>query len=192
MTQFVISGYASEKQTPSLCNFLQTLDLRSISSRSMLCRLIDRAVSLSEQDKKRYDAAFLGVLRPQQANSKRRRFTLVVVDVEQPTTFANLKNFGYDQERHSSFIHLLEIAAGLLMLESMAITSGMKGSIGAPVPVSPPLPSPSSDMPKLPDARQQAEPQKPTQKSRNEIISSSADYGEMDQIPAEDIAELMG
>ncbi|MDP1613777.1 MAG: hypothetical protein Q8M11_22170 [Sulfuritalea sp.] len=200
MDIFIIRGRLSERQTPSLFHFLEPLDLRSLYSRAVFCRLVDRAVALTAEDKLRYDAASLGILRRPATNAKPRRFKVVIARDEQPETFSNLHQINYSVENHSGLLHLLEVAAGLLILESMRIAihlngHGSKPDAGLPPSAYQAVPWPPSAV----GAITASVPVALTMKTsplpvpdQHGIISSSADYGEMSDVPADDLRELMG
>jgi len=120
---FVIGGVASVERTPSLQIFLERLSLRTIHGRSAFCRLVDRAVALTEEDKRRYDAASISVLRRPLTGSKPRRFLVEVTKDEQPDTH---KALTHSQVRgRAELVALLDVAAGLLILDASTMGDGI-------------------------------------------------------------------
>lgn len=120
---FVIGGVASEDCTPSLHIFLERLSLRTIHGRSAFCRLVDRALALTEEDKRRFDAASISVLRRPLAGLKPRRFLVEVTKDEQPGTY---KALTHSQVRgRAELVALLDVAAGLLILDSSTMGDGI-------------------------------------------------------------------
>lgn len=122
---FVIAGIVSEKHTPSLHHILESLNLRSIHGRSVFCRLIDRALALTEEDKRKYDAASISVLRRPLKGAKPRRFLVEVVSTEQPVTYEALTRSGFQSKSNAALIGLMDVAAGLLMLDAAIMGEGM-------------------------------------------------------------------
>lgn len=201
MDALTIQGRLSERRTPSLFHFLEPLDLRSLYSRAVFCSLVDRAVALTAEDKLRYAAASLGILRRPGASMKTRRFKVVIAKHEQPETFSKLQQINFGVETHSGFLHLLEVAAGLLILESMRIANHLHGHDSKPEVTH--LPAATSSVPSSPQpevataaavsvASRKEEPPPPPVRDKHNIITSSSNYGEMTDVPAEDLRELMG
>lgn len=120
---FVIGGVAREECTPSLHIFLERLSLRTIHGRSAFCRLVDRALALTEEDKRRFDAASIGVLRRPLAGSRPQRFLVEVTQDEQPATY---KALTHSQVRgRAELVALLDVAAGLLILDASTMGDGI-------------------------------------------------------------------
>lgn len=120
---FVIGGKVSEKNAPSLHHFLERLNLRSIHGRSVFCRLVDRAVALTEEDKRRYDAASISVLRRPLTGAKPRRFLFEVTKAEQPVTYEALTRS--QSKCCAALVAQLDVAAGLLMLDASIMGEGV-------------------------------------------------------------------
>lgn len=84
----------------------------------MLSLLIERALSLTEEDRQRYGLLMMGGLKAVPVGAKPRRFTFVLTERDQPEAARKLAQIGVDNITSSRFIHLLEVAAGLMYAEA--------------------------------------------------------------------------
>jgi len=139
--EFPINGRAYPKQTPALYLFVERLEMRSFHGRSMLCMLIERALSLTEEDRQRYGLLMMGALKAVPVGAKPRRFTFVLTERDHPEAARKLAQIGADNIPPSRFIHLLEVAAGLMYAEAQTQSQPA-------IPVS--SPASSSDSPPMP------------------------------------------
>lgn len=189
-SEYRIAGRISATEMPSLYRYLENLNMRTSHGRAMLCIVIDRAVALTPADKARYGAAVFGALRSIASDTKPRRLSISITRAEHPTTIDGLESRLFDPGNHSGFLHLMEVAAGLLHLDSLGMP------LAAPVPPpaapdtsaasaadqqkSPPLPLPATGhaMPGIDDA--------------HNIISSADRGGGHMPLQAEDLVGLMG
>lgn len=188
MSEFIIKGRISEKQSPCLLHFLQPYDLRASDARAILCRLIERAVALTDADKLRYDAGAISVLRRIAVPDKPRRLLVVVKRNEHPSTFLALEKFDFNNHQ-VGFIHLLEVAAGLLTLDGMALSNSLSA------PYHPPHPARPHSEPEALFEQSKAAPAPVTTapaKESRDIIASSSQNEVRSDIPAEDLTAIFG
>jgi len=89
-----ISGRVYPRQTPSLYLFIERIDMRSFHGRSMLCLLIERALSLTEADRQRYGLLLLGALKAIPGDAKPRRFSFILTAKDHPEAARKLAEFG--------------------------------------------------------------------------------------------------
>lgn len=174
---------------PALYRYLENLNLRTIHGRAMLCIIIDRAVALTPTDKARYGSALFGALRSSEPGTGRRRLALSITRDEHPSTMDNLERLRVDPGKNSGFLHLMEIASGLLYLDSlgMPVAAPLSAPPAAPAP---PVAAPAvADIPKELPASATARPEI---HDAHNIISSSDRGGGNEPLQAADVAELMG
>lgn len=114
-----IRGKVGSKQYPALFRFLDPLDLRTFHGRSLLCLLVDKAISLTEEDRIRYGAVFLSLQPSSEAGLKgARRFLISISEDDHPETVERVVRFGAEKVEQPRFLHLLEVAAGLMITDS--------------------------------------------------------------------------
>lgn len=188
-SEYRITAKVSASEMPALYRYLENINLRTIHGRAMLCIIIDRAVSLTPTDKARYGSALFGALRSSQPGAERRRLALSITRAEHPSTMDSLEQLRVDPGRNSGFLHLMEVAAGLLYLDSLGMP------VATPLSATPTAPAPSvaavavAVPPKAPPA---AAPERPDIHDAHNIISSSDRGGSNEPLQAADVAELMG
>jgi len=188
-SEYRITAKVSASEMPALYRYLENLNLRTIHGRAMLCIVIDRAVSLTPADKARYGSALFGALRSSEPGTGRRRLALSITRDEHPGTMDSLERLRVDPGKNSGFLHLMEVAAGLLYLDSLGMP------VAAPLSAPPTIPAPSmavpvtADTPKAPPA---AAPERTEIHDAHNIISSSDRGGGNEPLQAADVAELMG
>jgi hypothetical protein len=188
-SEYRITAKVSASEMPALYRYLENLNLRTIHGRAMLCIIIDRAVALTPTDKARYGSALFGALRSSEPGTGRRRLALSITRDEHPSTMDNLEQLRVDPGKHSGFLHLMEVAAGLLYLDSLGMP------VAAPLSAPPTIPAPSMAVPVAADpskAPPAAAPERPEIHDAHDIISSSDRGGGNQPLQTADVAELMG
>jgi len=188
-SEYRITAKVSASEMPALYRYLENLNLRTIHGRAMLCIVIDRAVSLTPADKARYGSALFGALRSSEPGTGRRRLALSITRDEHPGTMDNLEQLRVDPGKHSGFLHLLEVAAGLLYLDSLGMPAAAPLSAPTTTTTAPPVAALAvTDIPKAPPASAIARPEI---HDAHNIISSSDRGGGNEPLQASDVAELM-
>jgi hypothetical protein len=188
-SEYRIIAKVSASEMPALYRYLENLNLRTIHGRAMLCIIIDRAVALTPTDKARYGSALFGALRSSEPGTGRRRLALSITRDEHPSTMDSLERLRVDPGKHSGFLHLMEVAAGLLYLDSLGMP------VAAPLSAPPTIPAPSMAVPVAADpskAPPAAAPERPEIHDAHDIISSSDRGGGNQPLQTADVAELMG
>jgi hypothetical protein len=188
-SEYRITAKVSASEMPALYRYLENLNLRTIHGRAMLCIIIDRAVALTPTDKARYGSALFGALRSSEPGTGRRRLALSITRDEHPSTMDNLEQLRVDPVKNSGFLHLMEVAAGLLYLDSLGMPAA------APLSAPPTIPAPSMAVPVAADpskAPPAAAPERPEIHDAHDIISSSDRGGGNQPLQTADVAELMG
>jgi len=178
--EFPINGRAYPKQTPALYSFVERLEMRSFHGRSMLCMLIERALSLTEEDRQRYGLLMMGALKAVPIGAKPRRFTFILTERDHPEAARKLAQVGVDNISSSRFIHLLEVAAGLMYAEAQT-----QGQFAMPASslASPDSPPGSGDsVPTVPATSQPLVVRKPVETLSGTQLSASS-YGDVEQLP---------
>jgi hypothetical protein len=188
-SEYRITAKVSASEMPALYRYLENLNLRTIHGRAMLCIVIDRAVSLTPADKARYGSALFGALRSSEPGTGRRRLALSITRDEHPGTMDNLEQLRVDPGKHSGFLHLLEVAAGLLYLDSLGMPAAAPLSAPPAAPV-PPVAAPAVAVP--PKTAPAIPPERPEIHDAHNIISSSDRGGGNQPLQTADVAELMG
>jgi hypothetical protein len=188
-SEYRITAKVSASEMPALYRYLENLNLRTIHGRAMLCIVIDRAVSLTPADKARYGSALFGALRSSEPGTGRRRLALSITRDEHPGTMDNLEQLRVDPGKHSGFLHLLEVAAGLLYLDSLGMPAAAPLSAPPAAPV-PPVAAPAVAVP--PKTAPAIPPERPEIHDAHDIISSSDRGGGNQPLQTADVAELMG
>lgn len=188
-SEYRITAKVSASEMPALYRYLENLNLRTIHGRAMLCIIIDRAVALTPTDKARYGSALFGALRSSEPGTGRRRLALSITRDEHPGTMDSLERLRVDPGKHSGFLHLMEVAAGLLYLDSlgMPVAASLPAPPAAPVP---PIAAPAVAV--LPKIAPAISPERPEIRDAHNIISSSDRGGGNEPLQAADVAELMG
>lgn len=188
-SEYRITAKVSASEMPALYRYLENLNLRTIHGRAMLCIIIDRAVALTSTDKARYGSALFGALRSTHPGAERRRLALSITRAEHPSTMDSLERLRVDPGKHSGFLHLMEVAAGLLYLDSLGMPTAAPLS-APPTALPPPVAALAvADSPKAPPATATARPEI---HDAHNIISSSDRGGSNEPLQAADVAELMG
>lgn len=156
--EIFLSGKVPAAQSPWLHYFLSRTNMRSFHGRSMMCRLIDRALTLTDEDIRRYSALHLSGKSSPSDDKDKRRFRFVISDDEHPETFRRLEGFGIEQTDSPRFLHLLEMAAGVIYLDSIervpataspfpvAQTVAQVAPMSAPAQVAPPPLAPKAEV----------------------------------------------
>lgn len=141
--EFPINVRVYPRQTPSLYLFIGRVAMRTFHGRSMLCLLIERALSLTEADRQRYGLLMMGTRDIVPADAKPRRFSFILTAKDHPEAARKLEEFGQANIAHARFIHLLEVAAGLMYADSqgrMAEAAPLPAFLPPPVQLEPPPP----------------------------------------------------
>jgi hypothetical protein len=188
-SEYRITAKVSASEMPALYRYLENLNLRTIHGRAMLCIVIDRAVSLTPADKARYGSALFGALRSSEPGTGRRRLALSITRDEHPSTMDNLEQLRVDPVKNSGFLHLMEVAAGLLYLDSLGMPAAAPLSAPPAAPV-PPVAAPAVAVP--PKTAPAIPPERPEIHDAHNIISSSDRGGGNQPLQTADVAELMG
>ncbi|MDA8257725.1 MAG: hypothetical protein M0Z99_19200 [Betaproteobacteria bacterium] len=188
-SEYRITAKVSASEMPALYRYLENLNLRTIHGRAMLCIIIDRAVALTPTDKARYGSALFGALRSSEPGTGRRRLALSITRDEHPSTMDNLEQLRVDPVKNSGFLHLMEVAAGLLYLDSLGMPAAAPLSAPPAAPV-PPVAAPAVAVP--PKTAPAIPPERPEIHDAHDIISSSDRGGGNQPLQTADVAELMG
>lgn len=177
-----LGGRVHFRSTPALYRFLGRIDLRSFHGRAMLCSLIERALVLTPQDKQRYSALLVNSISDASDGTGARRFTVSIVESEFPDVVAALNEYGAENCKHQKFMHLLEVAAGILSDDGKPATPvAGTPAVAAVTPqrdVKGSSPPPAAAVPKTPPAI-------PVGSER--VIASSMDHGAGVVMQADDL-----
>jgi len=145
--------------------------------------LIERALSLTEEDRQRYGLLMMGALKAVPVGAKPRRFTFVLTERDHPEAARKLAQIGVDNITPSRFIHLLEVAAGLMYAEAQTQSQPAMPVSSPTSSDSPPMPSGDST-PTPPPKSQPLVLSKPVATPAGTQLSASK-YGDVEVFPAD-------
>lgn len=186
---FSFSGRVSAKHHPALYRFLERINLRSYHGRSMLCLLIDRAITITDADKHRYGAQILIAI-PPDASSGERRIRVAIDEEEQPETARRVSEYGETNLSQQHFFHLLEIAAGLIYFDAMLAMPSAPVLPVVATDAAEPSPSPAGEQAKVVVMAPPIE--EALSAAARSVIGSSSTMGHIPQVNASDIDDMFG